>query len=536
MKKSDPGIPPSDAPELQDDDTAELPQLDITDIADADHPLAVEPEPAEGKVERAADSIREIEDEIDRLRNRWKEVDDALAQSELKVAALEEQLAEKSERLEQAEAELRAAAASVARSADDASKAFEEKTRALQVRVQDLENYIEGRRAHWQEQNEKIRAYEETVDELSLVIDNKTEQLARQETEKRALGDKLAEVEKSLAQFIGRQQGREESFQEFKRSLQEQIAAAERTKQELAARERELEQARAGAATSAALTLEHEAALARRDSEIAELKATLSDQDQRSREANSETTKHREEVEELRRQLDQSAAERAELTTRLQETEERIDSFRRKVERKQARAERFESQVEAMRSHINSLQAELQQKQSIIEAFQRSAHRLNDLNRLMRPGSTPKGGEPPRPDRSLVIEAAHLFEDERSKTRTAIGRERKSPVPDDVRGMIVVTRGDQTSIHPLTKDRMTIGRSFDCDICIVDTTISRHHADVTIGKSGLEIEDAGSTNGILFRHARVDRAVLRHGDAVQLAGQLELRYLEVGPDEEYDAT
>jgi hypothetical protein len=57
------------------------------------------------------------------------------------------------------------------------------------------------------------------------------------------------------------------------------------------------------------------------------------------------------------------------------------------------------------------------------------------------------------------------------------------------------------------------GRSKSCDICLLDARLSRRHAAFHVRDSTIEIEDLGSTNGLLVNGARLHgRTELAHGD------------------------
>ena len=63
----------------------------------------------------------------------------------------------------------------------------------------------------------------------------------------------------------------------------------------------------------------------------------------------------------------------------------------------------------------------------------------------------------------------------------------------------------------------TIGRSRDCDIVLDDTGISRRHAEIRPAGGGWEIEDLGSTNGVLVNGAQIGGPEPLHpGDVIEL--------------------
>jgi len=70
---------------------------------------------------------------------------------------------------------------------------------------------------------------------------------------------------------------------------------------------------------------------------------------------------------------------------------------------------------------------------------------------------------------------------------------------------------------------MLIGRSRRCDYIVADRSVSRRHALLLRGGDGWTLYDLGSTNGTRVNGWRVERAVLRAGDEVEL-GALRLRF------------
>jgi|SRR3954447_3676791 predicted component of type VI protein secretion system len=68
-----------------------------------------------------------------------------------------------------------------------------------------------------------------------------------------------------------------------------------------------------------------------------------------------------------------------------------------------------------------------------------------------------------------------------------------------------------------------IGRSRRCDFVVADPSVSRRHALLLRGDAGWTLWDLGSTNGTRVNGWRVERAVLRAGDEVEL-GAMRLRF------------
>jgi hypothetical protein len=79
--------------------------------------------------------------------------------------------------------------------------------------------------------------------------------------------------------------------------------------------------------------------------------------------------------------------------------------------------------------------------------------------------------------------------------------------------------------HMLAGERMTIGRSRECEILIDDPNVSRRHAEVRKTIAGWMIADLGPTNRVKVNGKRVHEEVLRPGDKITL-GLTELEFDE----------
>jgi FHA domain/zinc-ribbon domain len=65
-------------------------------------------------------------------------------------------------------------------------------------------------------------------------------------------------------------------------------------------------------------------------------------------------------------------------------------------------------------------------------------------------------------------------------------------------------------------DRTRIGRSPECEIFLDDVTVSRNHAVLIARPEGFVVEDLGSLNGTFVNRRRIDTAVLKGGDELQI--------------------
>lgn len=74
---------------------------------------------------------------------------------------------------------------------------------------------------------------------------------------------------------------------------------------------------------------------------------------------------------------------------------------------------------------------------------------------------------------------------------------------------------DHDVTHPLTHAVTRLGRGTDVDIRVDDPGVSRHHAEILLGREVL-LRDLGSTNGTYVDGVQVGETVLHDGAVVQL--------------------
>ena len=72
-------------------------------------------------------------------------------------------------------------------------------------------------------------------------------------------------------------------------------------------------------------------------------------------------------------------------------------------------------------------------------------------------------------------------------------------------------------MHPVPDQGVTLGRSRRSDICLLDESVSRRHAQITLEDGSFVLTDLGSRNGTFVNGRPVRQHHLRDGDGIQVA-------------------
>ena len=126
---------------------------------------------------------------------------------------------------------------------------------------------------------------------------------------------------------------------------------------------------------------------------------------------------------------------------------------------------------------------------------------------------------------------AHLVRPEESETTMTFTPEEAEEeglgLPEGVAGPALIVRsggGRAGETFVLENDRVTVGRSPECEIFLDDVTVSRKHAVIVRSGDGFGIQDEGSLNGTFVNKKRVETAELEDGDELQI-GKYRLTFL-----------
>ena len=89
--------------------------------------------------------------------------------------------------------------------------------------------------------------------------------------------------------------------------------------------------------------------------------------------------------------------------------------------------------------------------------------------------------------------------------------------------LVVTAPGAVTREVQLDKERITIGRREDNDICLEDSSISGHHAAVITVLNDSFLQDLNSTNGTMINGKRIQKHALKSGDVIVI-GRARIEY------------
>ncbi|MFI5245471.1 MAG: FHA domain-containing protein, partial [Gemmatimonadales bacterium] len=64
--------------------------------------------------------------------------------------------------------------------------------------------------------------------------------------------------------------------------------------------------------------------------------------------------------------------------------------------------------------------------------------------------------------------------------------------------------GNEYSFELRPGAAIVVGRAVNSDVAIVDPTVSRRHAELTVVRDGVQVTDAGSSNGTFVNGVRID--------------------------------
>ncbi len=117
-------------------------------------------------------------------------------------------------------------------------------------------------------------------------------------------------------------------------------------------------------------------------------------------------------------------------------------------------------------------------------------------------------------DRTITLTAVDPLQDAPGESDDVVVPVGDLPVDAAV---LIVRSGAQAGDRFTLKEGPTrLGRHPDSEIMLDDITVSRRHVSLEHTDEGWVVTDAGSLNGTYVNQERIDRAVLHHGDELQV--------------------
>jgi FHA domain len=225
--------------EAHNDDTLELPPLDLEAARLAASTVATDTAAAPPLQSRAMIWLKHMEYELDRLESQWREIDAELGERDGRIAELvatnestaerlrAEQLvsADFREKLTAAEREIDALSQSreqVKSEYEDLSVRFNELTATndeLLTMIQDLELYIDGRKQEWAELNAELDRQQLEVAELRSAVAMKDEEAKHRTSAIASLREALAESKRATAELREREEATAEETAQLRSEL-----------------------------------------------------------------------------------------------------------------------------------------------------------------------------------------------------------------------------------------------------------------------------------------------------------------------------
>jgi len=554
---------------LADEDTAELPQLDLADLKAAVHSPDRATEIA--SVSHAAASIMDVRGEVERLQKRWELLDEKLTLANHRAASLQAEVEEKDaelarmvdnldvaqqqivaleattvdgdakiESLELAVAEREEEITEVSESlaeANSRASVFEDRLEAAKQEIEELRRSLQDAKsseATLSAEKDAVFASQASLrtklHDLESYVEGRREKWIEQQATLKSHKSEISNLEAALASSESRFDERNATIESLQSRInkleresgeiegrhRERGAAQLETQELLEERIREIEQLKAGLDRARDNSGEAElealtASLAEKDESIRRLEDEIGKFEAVKTHIEEEQQTDRKTINELQQDVAQLQAERKQLTESLDDNQAKTRELAEKLDAAEQVSSELLDENKAQKERIASLETELELRMEIIAGFNENAQQLDQLSRSMNAEAD-----------EHVETKLDFSDDDLEHVRHG---EHALAAESERHAMIALSDASRT-VYPISKPITTIGRSDSNDIRIEDNVISRLHALLQVDDEGVTIEDHGSKNGVLVNQSKIERATLKHGDIVSL-GKYYLRYVDM---------
>lgn len=442
----------------------------------------------------AHSDIRRLTTEVDGLNQSLSVKDDALGTAHDDSAALARQLSQLQDDFDRHKNE--------AANADVGANQIKTENIELRMSIQELQDYIDGRKGDWDKLNNKLTEYQDTIEGMSDSLESHDSIVSEKEHEKAALALKVMELERNFSELKGRYAEKEASFTDLQKTTENQSRELGRSNSEATKLRKGIEK----------LVKK----LDRRNATVASLRKGRKNRDRDSTSLEGKLADEKATIEKLRRKLDTAKHRIADLEADQERKKASVNEVNAKASEDEIRVAELEAMLLETESTQSDLQKELNAQRELVKVLE------NELNNKQENLESPDRG---------VVRLSAISSGIRELDEQIDGR-RQQLRDEEIQHMIVVDdpRTGAIARYPISTKEMTLGRSSENDIFLKNKYISRVHARIRIDGSAVIIEDAGSKNGFRVNSVHATRSTLKNGDRLEI-GTAELQYLTMASEQ-----
>jgi chromosome segregation ATPase len=212
-------------------------------------------------------------------------------------------------------------------------------------------------------------------------------------------------------------------------------------------------------------------------------------------------------------QMDAQASEQL-----AQERADEIVAIREQVEEHQSTVRELEGQLQSQDKTIEGLRAQLQTAHDECSIMADQREKARQRAKQLTQEIFRRDHQIEELQADLAVHSEALAAIRRDVNR--IGEKAAPAVAEEVEWLLEPVEHPGEVLR-LTGTMLTIGRTAENDISLASKMVSRHHARLLIGPTGIIVEDAGSTNGCFVNGEQVKQHLMHDGDMLELG---DLRY------------
>jgi chromosome segregation ATPase len=283
---------------------------------------------------------------------------------------------------------------------------------ALRLQVQELNDYIDGRKSTWLELNDKLKEHEATINGLIHSVESRDKTIAAKESEKAKLSGQIAKLERDLAEVRGKYTEKDSSYRALQQSLEARAkelgnlgAESTRSSKDIERLQKKLKQREALIETLRGEILEGnddsvslKEQLSAERTTLVEFKSKLDAANNRNADLESSRKERDASIEALRSELKDSKDDRAMLKEQLSSEKATLAEFRSQLDaansriadlessrrQREAGAEELSATVGALRERLKASDPTIQKHEATIADLQQTISDSRNIEKELR--------------------------------------------------------------------------------------------------------------------------------------------------------